>query len=854
MIVNSYPKLLRDCVVAAALSIAVITPALTPASQASGASSHAAKSAARITRCPWVRDSQLHLASDTTLADRVLARMTLTQKAAFVVLRSRDGIENTNGGIPSLCIPPLVLSDGPNGIAYGLRGVTQLPAAIGVAASFDPAVARATGQVMGAEARTKGIDVVQGPELNLARVPQSGRIFETFGEDPYLTSILGVASIEGIQSTGVMANAKHFSGYTQETARVRLNQIVPSRALAELYNAPFKAAVQDAHVASMMCSYGSLNGTNTCSRPSLYETLRSWRFTGFVRSDLKSVSNATGAFKAGLALIKPASSESLVTLVRAGKLPVSDINRAVRQILVAMFAYGLIAHPRQVALAKPATTPAHAAIALNAAEKSVVLLKNRGAVLPLSANLATLAVIGADASSLAQTSGEGSSEVKTSFSVTPLTALTSSLGAHAVVKYAPGGPTSLDLDHLNDFDIVSGTPLPPPVPIKTKGEPGKADLSVDTAKNVSAAVATATKPGTGEGWSRWRVSLRAHRTGWYEVSMQQVGDTWLYLDGHLISASAGLHGPSDMSTTVRLRAHRLYAFSAKWFAVAKQGPPRFGIVDVTAQIDAAAALARHSQVAVVFAGASSGEGTDQQSLDLPGDENALISAVAAANPRTVVVLNTAGAVLMPWLARVSAVLEAWYPGEEDGTAIAAVLTGEVDPSGRLPITFPTSMSAQPMSAPAQFPGVDSVVNFGSQSASLDVGYRWYLANAVAPLFAFGYGLSYTSFKLSGASVRKTSSGVLVHLAISNQGARTGADVVQVYVRYPRSAGEPPEQLRAFERVLISPDSAKELALSIPWSGFQIYRNGSFTTVQGQYGVDIGESSANLAFHFRVELS
>jgi beta-glucosidase len=780
--------------------------------------------------------------------------MTLTQKAAFVVLQSRSGIENTNGGVPSLCIPPLILSDGPNGIAYGLGGVTQLPAAIGVAASFDPAVARSTGQVMGAEARTKGIDVVQGPELNLARVPQSGRIFETFGEDPYLTSVLGVASIEGIQSTGVMANAKHFSGYTQETARERLNQIVPTRALAELYNAPFHAAVEDAHVASIMCSYGSLNGVNTCSSPYIYETLRSWGFTGFVRSDLQSVFNATSAFKAGLALIKPATSESLLKLVRAGKLPVSALDRAVRQILATMFAYGLIAHPRQVALIKPATTPTHTSRALNAAEESVVLLKNRRAVLPLAANLASLAVIGTDASSLAQTSGEGSSEVKSSFSVTPLVAIKSSLGAHTVVKYAPGGPASLDLDQLNDFDIVSGTLLPPPVPIKTRGEPGKADLSVDTATNVSAAVATATKPATGEGWSHWRVRLRAHKTGWYEVSMQQVGDTWLYLDGRLISASSGLHGPSAMSTTLRLQAHHAYTFSAKWFAVARQGSPRFGIVDVTPQIAAAAALARQSQVAVVFAGAPSGEGTDQQSLNLPGDGNALISAVAAANPRTVVVLNTGGAVLMPWLAQVSGVLEAWYPGEEDGPAIAAVLTGAVDPAGRLPITFPSRMTAQPMSTPAQFPGVASVVNFGSSSASLEVGYRWYQSNRVAPLFAFGYGLSYTSFKLSGVSVRKTSSGVQVHLTISNQGARTGADVVQVYVRYPRSAGEPPEQLRAFDRVVVSPDSAKELSLSIPWSGFQIYRNGLFTTVVGQYGVDVGESAANLSLHFGLRLS
>lgn len=706
---------------------------------------------------------------------------------------------------------------------------------------------------MGAEARTKGIDVVQGPELNLARVPQSGRIFESFGEDPYLTSALGVASVQGIQSTGVMANAKHITGYTQETDRERLNQIVPQRALAEIYNPPFKAAVALAHVASMMCTYGSLNGVNDCSDPYIYKTLKSWGFTGFVRSDLRSVFNATKAFQAGLSLIKPASTSALIHQVQVGSLPTSDLNRAVREVLVEMFAYGLVAHPRQVDLAKPAASPTHTAVALKAAEESVVLLKNEGAILPLSRNVASIAVIGSDAQSSPQSTGEGSSEVNAPFTVTPFKALASSLGAHARVNYAPGGPASLDLDQLNDFDIVSGTPLPAPVPIKFKGEPGKADLSVNSAKNVTAAVATATKPGTGKGWSNWHVELRAHKTGYYEIALEQVGDSWLYLNGKEILASAGLHGPATMATAVQLQAHHLYTFSAKWFAVAKTGSPRFGIVDVTPQINAAVSLARQSRIAIVFAAAPSGEGVDQGNLSLPGDQNALISAVAAANPHTIVVLNTSGAVVMPWLDHVSGVLEAWYPGQVDGTAIAAVLTGVVDPSGRLPITFPASLAAQPMSSTRLFPGVKAVVNYGSQSTSLDIGYRWYQANGVTPLFAFGYGLSYSSFKLSDPTLSKAPAGVTVNLTVTNEGSRKGADVVQVYVTYPRSAGEPPEQLRGFVRVVLSPSSSHDVSLVIPPSGFQIFRNGSFTTVPGNYGINIGQSSANLPLRLHVSL-
>jgi beta-glucosidase len=800
--------------------------------------------------CPWVNQSLRHRASPSSLAAEVVSKMTLQDKAGFVVLRAHGGAENVNVGVPTLCIPPLTLSDGPNGIAYRATGVTQLPAAIGVAASFNPAVARAVGIVLGTEARTKGIDVAQGPELNLARVPQSGRTFETFGEDPYLSAMLGVANIGGIQSTGVMADAKHFSGYTQETARIRLDQIVPLRALAELYDAPFAAAVKQAHVASVMCSYGSLNGVNDCSSPYIYSTLRSWGFTGFVRSDLTAVPHMAQAFRAGLSLIKPASTGEVVRLVHSGVLPASDVNGAVESVLTQMFAYGMIAHPRQGTLTAPAVTPAHTAVALAAAESSVVLLKNAGPDLPLSKTVDSVAVIGAGASLHPQTTGGGSSEVKAPFVVTPLAAIRSSLGKRVHVSYTPGGPASLDLDQLSDSDIVSGTPLPLETTTKASSEPGKADLSIDSAPNVTAAAATATQPGTGEGWSYWRIVLRAQKTGTYEVSMRQIGDTWLYLDGRQLLAAQGLSARTTWATTVSLRADHRYTFTAKWFSVAGHGPPQFGIVDVTPQINAAIATARKAKVAIIFAGDFTTEGADRSDLNLPGDANALISAVAAVNPHTIVVLNTGGAVLMPWLSHVAGVLEAWYPGEEDGAAIAAILTGAVDPSGRLPISFPASPSMLPESSSNQFPGTNSVVSYGT---GLDLGYRWYQVNGVTPLFPFGFGLDYTSFSLSNATLQSTPSGVLLHLTVTNTGPSTGGDVVQAYVRYPSATGEPPEQLRAFARVVLRPSSSSNVTLLIPPTGFQVFVNGSFETVPGDYGIDIGQSSANLPIHLGVSI-
>ena len=366
--------------------------------------------------------------------------MTLGQKASFVVLRTEPPLENTNLGIPSLCIPALTLTDGPNGIAYHMRGVTQLPAAIGVAATFDPSMARATGTVMGQEARAKGIDAAQGPELNLARVPEAGRIFEAFGEDPVLTGAMGVAGVEGIQSTGTLANLKHVTAYSQETARHILDQQVPARALTELFNPPYVEAVQQAHVASIMCSYGSVNGVNDCSDPTVYADLASWGFAGFVRSDLAAVpgQDTASAFRAGMSLIKPASPAALVQLVRSGAIPVADLNRSVTATLTTMFQYGLIGRPVRGNPSADAITPAHTQVATTTAEASMVLLKDAGAVLPLAPGTRSIAVVG-DGAAHPITSGDGSSAVVAPFVSTPLAALRSAFGSTTTIRYAQGG-------------------------------------------------------------------------------------------------------------------------------------------------------------------------------------------------------------------------------------------------------------------------------------------------------------------------------------------------------------------------------------------------------------------------------
>ncbi len=801
-------------------------------------------------RCPWVLQSSRHSASPSTLAFEVVRHMTLAQKVNFIELSTYPPLENANVGIPNLCIPPLTLTDGPNGVANGLQFVTQLPAAIAIGATFDPSLARAVAGVLASEARAKGIDGVQAPNLNLARVPVSGRIFETYGEDPYLSSVLGVAAIRGIQSLGEISDAKHFTAYTQETARARLNQRVSARALAEIYNAPFEAAVRQGHVASLMCSYGSLNGVNTCSSPYVYQTLRSWGFTGFVRSDLGAVDNPVAALRAGISMIKPINTAGLINAVLHHRLTIAVLDRAVHAILVPMFALGLIAHPLRLSLSAVVSTPTHVSIALRAAESGVVLLKNRNRVLPLPAAPRSIAVIGLAGNRLPVSAGGGSAAVVATSVVTPFDALRHAFAGRVRVTYAPGDIYIPDVKSRRDIVIESGTPLKLITRFGQVGEPGKADIGIDHGGNVTPSVATATAPGRGDNWMTSQVKFRAKRTGVYDVAFRQFGDTWVYVNNRLLIASRGLHSPDLITTAINFKSGRTYTLRVTWFDIRNHPAPTFDLVDATPAINKAVRIARHARYVIVVASDLTSEGADRPNLSLPGDQNSLIRAVAAANPRTIVVLETGGAVTMPWLGHVAAVLEAWFPGQVDGAAIAPVLSGAVDPSGRLPLTFPTSMGATPISSPPLFPGVDGSVEF---TPGLQMGYRWYQANHVRPLFPFGFGLSYTSFALGHARLRRTATGVSVSLGVTNTGRRTGADVVQLYVSYPASAGEPPEQLRAFARVLLKAGRTTHVTLSVDRRGFEIYHGGTFTVVPGTYGFDIGESSANLPIRLSLRL-
>ncbi|MDH2902738.1 MAG: glycoside hydrolase family 3 C-terminal domain-containing protein [Actinomycetota bacterium] len=792
------------------------------------------------TNCPWVAESLHHSATASSLATQVADRMTPSELANFVVLRQQGPIENINVGVPRLCIPAITLIDGPGGVGGNLTGVTQFPSEISLASTFNPSITTTVGRAMALEALRKGFDVLQAPDLNLVRSPLSGRSFETYGEDPFLASVMGVAAVEGIQSTGVMAQAKHLGAYTQENARARINQVVSQRVMTEIYNAPFQAAVTQAHVASVMCAMGSLNGVNTCSTSQLYATLRSWGFTGFVRSDYDAVVSPAPAFQAGLSLLKPATAAQVTTLMSTGQLAAATLRTGVRSVLTQMFAFGLVAHPRTLNLNAPATNQADQTVALQAARQSIVLLKNASGVLPLSPALSSLAVIGVGASDAVVTRGGGSSGVHASSLTTPLVALRSQF-PHAAVSYSPGGLPALEFDPLNAADIVGGKAPPSEVPVLTPSEPGKADLAIDYSKSVTPAALTATRPGTGEGWSNWDVSFIARKTGTYVIGLENIGDTFLTLNSTTIIADRGIHGPYPQSVAVNLVAGTSYQVVARWFSVGANSTPRFGIDFVQPQINAAVAAAKKAGVAVVFASDLLTEGADMPSLSLQGNLNALIEAVAAVNPRTVVVLDTGGAVLTPWRSKVAAIVEAWYPGQQGAQAITQVLSGVIDPSGRLPVTMPATEALTPTSQVTRFPGHNGVVDFGALS---DIGYRWYLAHAVTPAYPFGYGLSYTNFTHSHVVIARHGTGARVSLDVTNTGARKGVDVVQVYVSYPATAGEPPQQLRAFSRITLASRQSSHVVIDLTRNDFTYVSGATPVLASGSYVVSVGTSSAS----------
>ena len=844
----------------AAASMTTAAAAARTGSSAQAVPRRQAGSAARAASCPWVHSR----APVGVRVRQLLRRMTLGDKLAMV-----DGVGYANGtsgyvghlaANPALCIPALNLEDGPQGVADGVPGVTQLPAPVSLASAWDPALDRAYGKVVGSEERGKGADVNLGPTVNIVRDPRWGRAFESYGEDPYLSGQTAVGFIRGVQSQGVLSQVKHWAVYNQETNRNTAadDALVSQRTMHEIYMPQFEAAVTQGHAASVMCSYSTINGQYACQNRYLRNVLdREWHFPGFVTSDWGATHSTVPSARAGLDMQMPGGTlfgadyygAPLKKAVRDGQVPMATLNQMVSRVLTEMFRFNLFARPPTGSLSDNVATPAHARIGRAVEQSGTVLLKNAGGVLPLTPGRdKSVAVIGADAGQYALTSGGGSAGVIAPHVVTPAQGIARRGQASGVtVRYAPGNiPSTGALAAVPASAFGSGLSAKYYNNATFSGKPAA------TGKVADVALAWNGKsPASGvkaSGWSaRFSGRIDLPATGRYVLSLSFTGTAAVKIKGQAVFASQTGFG-SVSRATVTLPAGQAsievdYAdtipFGSDAIALG-WAPPQHPSL-----LQQAVRAARRSTVAVVFASNFETEGSDLPGITLPAVENQLISAVAAANPDTIVVLNSGSAVTMPWLAAVKGVVEAWYPGQDDGDEIAAVLFGDVNPSGKLPVTFPRSLAQVPARTKRQWPGVGGKVHY---SEGVLVGYRWYSTRHRTPMFPFGYGLSYTTFAFSHLAVRPGRRGELIASAsITNTGSRPGADVAQVYVADPASTGKPAEQLRGYQRVELRPGQTRRVSFVLGRGAFAWWnpRTSGWTVTPGDYGVMVGDSSASL---------
>jgi beta-glucosidase len=804
-------RLLALGAAAAALAGTTAVPAAAAAGQTA---------AGQAAGCPWVT-------SRAPVAQRVaqvLSQMSLADKISMV-----EGHGTSNPyvfyitAIPSLCIPAVGLEDGPAGVADGMTGVTQLPAGVALAATFDPALAYQYGTVIGAEEYGKGASANLGPTVNIDRDPRWGRSFEALSEDPFLNASLDVPEIDGVQSQDVMSQVKHFDAYNQETYRNTPSDdvIVDNRALHEIYMPSFYAAVTRAGDASVMCAYSMVNGNFSCNNDYLNNQVlkQAWDFPGFVMSDYGALHSTAGATE-GTDSEQPFNTyfgSALQADVENGTIPVSDLNTMVSRILTEMFRFNLFAQPRTGSPSDTVTTPAHVAVATQVAEEGTTLLKNSGSVLPLAASGGgTIAVIGPSASASPTYAGGGSAYVIPSSTVSPLAGIRAAAGPGTTVSYTQGLPTDAQLQ---------------PIP--------SADLSPAYTGTGFAGFQQPTYTGT----------LTAPETGTYVLAITNpcgcYTSTYLFVDGRELLDDPSTPPVHTYSAAVRLTAGR------HTLTVTGPGPSSQLLwatpSDLAPGINAAVAAARSARVAVVVVSDDTeSEATDRPSLNLPSAQDELVSAVAAANPRTVVVVNAGAPVAMPWLPQVAGVIDAWYPGQASGTALASVLFGRTDPGGHLPVTFPASLSQVPASTTAQFPGNGSTVQY---SEGIDVGYRWYDAKDITPMFPFGFGLSYTTFAFSHLSVRPGATDgtrdVRVSATVTNTGKVSGSDVAQLYLGDPAASGEPPRQLEGFQRVTLAPGQSARVSFLVTPADMQWWDDAAngWTQTAGSYRVYVGDSSA-----------
>ncbi|MGK6319583.1 glycoside hydrolase family 3 C-terminal domain-containing protein [Sphingomonas sp. DT-204] len=791
--------------------------------------------------------------------DDLVARLTLDEKVSL--LAGASGM--TLHAIPRLGIPEFRMTDGPTGVRSPEgKPATVFPTAVSLAATWNPEVTRAVGDAIAEEARGYGASLLLAPTVNIVRTPRWGRNFETYSEDPLLAGRLALGYVEGVQAQGVGVSIKHFAANNQETNRFVVDSIVDERPLREIYLPAFETVMKAADPWSVMASYNKLGGTYASENRWLLTDLlkKEWGFKGFVVSDWGATHSTVAAANAGLDVEMPGPpryfGEKLIAAVKAGEVSQMQLDDNVRRVVRAIVRSGILdGGPAKGEIGGKR----HEAVARAAADEAVVLLKNAG-VLPLKPGIKTLAVIGPNAA-VARIQGGGSSAVVPFARLqTPLDAIRAALPGVEVIYEK--GVDNEEVPPAADPKLFS--------PVADRAEPGlkasyfatndfaglptRTELATDFSKRISGNVAG--PQAAGYAALRWEGLFWPPETGPYEFSVRGTGSATLTLDGRTIIDKATPSTPDNRdvigfpvprrTVTVELEAGKSYPVRLDY--VTGRTPYEllaFGVRTPRPSFDAAVAAAKRADAAVVIVGSSSlteGEGYDRATIDLPGEQDRLVEAIAAANPSAAVVINAGAAMTMPWIDRVPAVVDMFLPGQGGAAALAGVLTGKVNPSGKLPVTFPARSSDD---------AIDLKSAKSQYAEGLLVGYRGYEARGVKPLFAFGHGLSYTSFAysgLSGPARVKAGASVKVRFTLRNTGRIAGKEVVQIYVApEERAENEPVKQLKGFTKVALAPGESRPVELMLDPRAFAgwdmethrwVARGGAYQLLVGGASDDI----------------
>ncbi len=805
--------------------------------------------------------------------ESILSQLTLEEK--LDLLGGVDGFFIRD--VPRLNWPRLKMADGPIGVR-NFGPATAFAGGVTLTATWNPALAQMVGNELGRDSRAKGIHFLLAPGVNIYRAPMNGRNFEYFGEDPFLASRMAVAYIKGVQSQGVSATVKHFIANNSEFDRHNSDSVIDERTMREIYLPVFEAAVKEAKVGAIMSSYNLTNGQHMSQNKYLLTDVvkKEWGFDGLIMSDWSGTYDGVEATNAGQDLEMPSglhmNQQTLKPAIEQGKVSVATIDDKVRRILSTAVRFGWLDRD-QTGLSIPRYNPQGRQVALNAAREGITLLKNDGGLLPLDkSKVKSILIIGPDAFPAVSVGG-GSARVEPFAAISYLEGLANyavnQSGNVLQVHYDPGVLPYSDLANATNFTTA-----------QSNGRPGLSAEYFDNLELKGPPRITRTEEHVDYGTaarllfpeqtlsSRWTGYYTPQDSGSYDIFVQttrEVGGSYrLYVDDKLV-----LDNWTTLTALVDYRTLRLEPGPHKIVleqhgrAFRRAARLRMGVVRAGQFVSGnAKKLAASADVVVVAAGFDAE--TEAESADrtfrLPLGQDELIQEMAAANKNTIVVMTSGGSVDMnAWLNRVPALVQAWYPGQEGGTAMAEILFGDVNPSGRLPVTFERRWEDNPVHD-SYYPeaGTKRVV----YKEGVFVGYRGYERNQTKPLFPFGFGLSYTSFGYSNLSIKPMSNGESspryeVSFDVKNTGTREGADVAQVYVgdtqtRIPR----PAKELKGFVKVSLRPGETRKVSVILDSRALSYYDVNAkqWRAEPGDFNVLVGCSSEQIELRGKLTLA